>query len=131
MLFPHHKSTIELAKVVRSVLREQAVARIAPFEEATQTGALWVDSMVARLHQADFVIADISGRNPNVLFELGIAHGLGKPFVLLVSVDENAEFPSDLLGYQYAIYDPTNILALSSKLDRFVKQLLSRLESQP
>jgi len=32
---------------------------------------------------ADIVVADISGFNPNVLYELGIAHTLGKPTLLI------------------------------------------------
>src|SRR5215468_7344209 len=40
------------------------------------------------INAADFVIADITGRNPNVLYELGIAHTLAKP-VLILSQEAN------------------------------------------
>jgi hypothetical protein len=47
------------------------------------------------INGADFVIADITGRNPNVLYELGIAHALAKP--------ERRGYPDRL---QYPARDP-------------------------
>jgi hypothetical protein len=37
------------------------------------------------IRQADVVIADSTGRNPNVFYELGLAHALEKPVVLITS----------------------------------------------
>ena len=51
---------------------------------------------------ADFVIADITGRNPNVLYELGIAHTLAKP-VLIVSRTA-ADIPIDLSTRRVILY---------------------------
>jgi predicted nucleotide-binding protein len=92
-----------------------------------QVGALWVDGIMASLRAADFLIADVTGRNPNVLFELGIAHGLGKPFVILVSVDGNGDIPSDLMGYQYIAYHPGDARDLQGKLGAFVEHVVERL----
>lgn len=33
-----------------------------------------MDDIWQGIYAADFIIADITGRNPNVLYELGIAH---------------------------------------------------------
>ena len=38
-----------------------------------------LEKIVDFIRQADVVIADCSGRNPNVFYELGIAHALEKP----------------------------------------------------
>ena len=35
------------------------------------------------IHQAKIIIADFSGRSPNVFFEVGIAHALGKNVILI------------------------------------------------
>jgi len=49
-----------------------------------------------------FVIADITGRNPNVFYELGISHTIGKPVILLT---QNAnDIPVDLNRYRHIIY---------------------------
>jgi len=50
----------------------------------------------------DFVIADITGRNPNVLYELGIAHTLAKP-VLIISRNA-ADIPIDLSTRRVILY---------------------------
>jgi hypothetical protein len=54
------------------------------------------------INGADFVIADITGRNPNVLYELGVAHTLAKP-VLIIS--RNAvDIPIDLSTRRIILY---------------------------
>lgn len=51
---------------------------------------------------ARHVIADISGRNPNVLYELGIAHTLAKPALILSRSVEN--IPIDLATLRLIAY---------------------------
>jgi hypothetical protein len=54
------------------------------------------------INAADFVIADITGRNPNVLYELGIAHTLAKPVLILSQ--EAADIPIDLATRRVILY---------------------------
>jgi predicted nucleotide-binding protein len=46
--------------------------------------------------EARLIIADLSGLNPNVMYELGIAHTLGKETILIYQRGENPKFPFDL-----------------------------------
>jgi hypothetical protein len=54
------------------------------------------------INAADFVIADITGRNPNVLYELGIAHTLAKPVLILSQ--RAADIPIDLATRRVIVY---------------------------
>jgi hypothetical protein len=54
------------------------------------------------INAADFVIADITGRNPNVLYELGIAHTLAKPVLILSR--SAADIPIDLATRRVILY---------------------------
>ena len=54
------------------------------------------------INGADFVIADITGRNPNVLYELGVAHTLAKP-VLIIS-RHAVDIPIDLSTRRIILY---------------------------
>lgn len=65
------------------------------------------------IRQADVVIADCSGRNPNVFYELGMAHALDKPVVLITS-DPVEQAPADIRAFEfisYATLEPDKFLA--------------------
>jgi len=58
--------------------------------------------VVSGLQRADLVIADLTGRNANVFYELGLAHALARPTVLLAQSTE--DIPFDLGAYRTVIY---------------------------
>jgi hypothetical protein len=55
---------------------------------------------------AHCVIADITGRNPNVLYELGMAHTLAKPVLILSRRAE--DIPIDLATRRVIVYGPAD-----------------------
>ncbi len=57
------------------------------------------------INNADIIIAELTGRNPNVLYELGIAHTLGKE-VIMISQEEE-DIPFDLRYLRYYLYKYT------------------------
>ena len=73
-----------------------------------------------------FVIADWSGRNANVFYELGICHGMGKRAILLA---QNAsDVPFDLRDRRCVEYSAERALdALGSKLVPHVRECISTL----
>lgn len=54
--------------------------------------------IVRGIAEADLIVADLTTLNPNVLYELGLCHGLGIPTILLAQSVE--EIPFDLRGYR-------------------------------
>lgn len=50
--------------------------------------------IIRQIVKSRLVVANISGRNPNVYYELGVAHGIDKPTVLLSN--DITEVPFDL-----------------------------------
>lgn len=72
-----------------------------------------LEKIASYIKQADIVVADCSGRNPNVFYELGMAHALEKP-VLLITGDPIADVPTDIKAYEFVSYaslDPDKFLA--------------------
>lgn len=59
--------------------------------------------IVELIVRARLVIANISSRNPNVMYELGIAHALGKP-VILISSTKESDLPFDLRTQSVLFY---------------------------
>lgn len=60
------------------------------------------NNIVRSLYESDIVICDISGRNPNVMFELGMRLAFDKPFVIIH--DGCMNVPFDTLNIEYMAY---------------------------
>lgn len=61
-----------------------------------------LDRIFNQISKADVIVADMTGRNPNVFYEVGYAHALGKIVLLLT---KNAEdIPFDFKHRQYTVY---------------------------
>jgi DNA-binding ferritin-like protein len=58
--------------------------------------------IVTGIDRAQLIVADLTGLNPNVFYELVIAHGLGVPTVLITQSAE--ELPFDLRTYRVSEY---------------------------
>jgi len=58
-----------------------------------------VESIWKGICQADIVIADVTGRNPNVFYELGIAHTLGKDTILITQNFKDIPFDIQYLRH--------------------------------
>lgn len=59
--------------------------------------------IVESISNSDLIVADLTGLNPNVFYELGVAHGLQRPVILMTqNIDE---LPFDLRQYRVVIYD--------------------------
>ena len=54
--------------------------------------------------QADVLIADITHRNPNVFYELGLAHAAETP-VILITQDRVEDAPADIRHLEFIVYD--------------------------
>jgi hypothetical protein len=99
MPFSHAWSN-DVHGVLSSACKAQSVHAMRGDDVFTPTDIL-VDIWKS-LNTADFVIADITGRNPNVLYELGIAHTLAKP-VLIISRNAG-DIPIDLSTRRVILY---------------------------
>lgn len=57
--------------------------------------------------ESEVIIAEITSGNPNVFYELGYAHALKKPTILLADGVLTAELPFDIRGYRVIFYENT------------------------
>lgn len=77
-----------------------------------------LDRVYNQISKADIVIADMTGRNPNVFYEVGYAHALGKLTILLTQDSE--DIPFDLKPFPHIVYKK-KIAVLRDKLEERVK----------
>lgn len=77
-----------------------------------------IQDILEGLHTSDLIVADLSDSNPNVFYELGIAHAWKKPVILLTQDIE--EVPFDLKPYRLIEYD-TNFARIESARDELAQ----------
>lgn len=84
-------------------------------------------SIIERLHNARIVLADLTDRNPNVFYELGVRHTLRRGTILVTQAHEH--IPSDLAGEWYVRYvpDPPGIARFKDD----IKRLVALIEESP
>lgn len=73
-------------------------------DEVTRPGIIFQD-IQCEIADSTAVIAEISGPNSNVFYELGYAHALKKPTILLAQ--RGQELPFDIRSYRVIFYDDT------------------------
>jgi hypothetical protein len=78
--------------------------------------------IVQKIVSARLIIANISSRNPNVMYELGIAHALGKK-VIVISSNED-EIPFDFRSRRLLFYKSRNDL-ISKLKEEIARKLFS------
>ncbi len=82
-----------------------------------------LDKINEQIRRADVIVAEMTGRNPNVFYEVGIAHTVGKPTVLLVQAAD--DIPFDLRTHNYLVYDPKKIRVLRARLTELLKGIVN------
>lgn len=81
-----------------------------------------LDKINDSIQNADVIIADCSGRNPNVFYELGIAHAQGKK-VILITKDPINEAPSDIRHFEFIKYELEKDTEFFKKLDNALRNV--------
>jgi ActR/RegA family two-component response regulator len=87
-----------------------------------------IEHILDKLNRSELVIADLTDRNPNVLYELGVRHTLGGPAIMIAQKKD--DIPFDLLPYPYKIYG----WKTQRERDKFktqIKEAFEELEKNP
>ena len=95
---------------------EEAGLKVGHYRDAIHPGAEMTASILDGIRRADLIIADVSRQNPNVFYEVGFAHALRKPTILLFNMKSDYNLPSDLAGLQYIVYDLANLRGLADRV---------------
>ena len=87
-----------------------------------------IEDIGESINSSQVIVADVTGRNPNVMYEIGIAHTVGRP--VLIATQSMDDVPFDLKHYRCIIYEytPRGCKAFEQKLEgtlRFVAKPVS------
>jgi len=89
------------------------------------------DDIVKEIQEASIIIVDITGRNPNVFYELGIAHTLKQSRTIMLTHEDFEKAPFDvshfrIIRYKNSIEGTRN---LESELKKTLEYLLQDLKT--
>lgn len=85
-----------------------------------------IDQIWRGIQSARVLVAELTGRNPNVLYELGLAHALRKPVVLVSSNKDDVPF--DVQHVRVIYYDKDDPFWGQKLIEKVAENILSALQ---
>lgn len=77
-----------------------------------------INDIWSLIYSAQIVICDCTGKNPNVFYELGIAHSLGKKTICITQNSDDIPFDIKHLRYIQYEYTPRGMNLFEEKLEQ-------------
>jgi hypothetical protein len=113
-------------RIFKPAIEKAGLQPVRADAEIFATGKI-IDQVWRGINAAKVLVAELTTRNPNVFYELGLAHALRKP-VVLVSSNE-ADVPFDLHHIRVIYYDVTDPFWGSKLLEKVAENILSALKN--
>jgi hypothetical protein len=85
-----------------------------------------ITDIVRQIVEARMVIADITPTNPNVYYEVGYAHALNKPTILIA--ENPTQLPFDVSPFRILFYE--NTIAGKNKIEEGLRKHLEAIQTQ-
>jgi len=125
VFFSHSmKTNREIASRLTEALKSNGYR--ASSDSDIQIGESIDQSIRQIIERSDFVIADLTGNNPNVMYEIGFAQGIGKSVLPIVQESEG-QVSAHIAGMLYVPYDPEH----PDSMIKYVLSWIKRRQSEP
>lgn len=86
-----------------------------------------IDQIWSGINSAKVLVAELTTKNPNVFYELGLAHALNKPVVLVSSNEEDVPF--DLRHIRVIYYDVSDPFWGQKLIEKVAENIVSALKN--
>lgn len=91
-----------------------------------RTGKI-INQIWSGIKAAKVLVAELTDRNPNVFYELGLAHALDKPVVLIASNEKDVPF--DLQHIRVIYYDYKDPFWGEKLIEKVAENILSAIKN--
>lgn len=120
-LMPFHRKYDKTKTAIADACKEMGYKFRRSDDELIEDNTDLRKSIVKMILESRVVIAVLDGRNPNVFYEIGIAHSVGKIVLMVVNMsrEENKRPEVDLLSNRLITYN--NMKELKEKLVKTLK----------
>jgi hypothetical protein len=112
--------------IYEPAIRKAGLVPVRADAEIFGTGKI-MDQIWQGISAAKVLVAEMTTKNPNVFYELGLAHALQKPVVLVSSNDKDVPF--DLQHIRVIYYDMTDPFWGTKLLDKVAENILSAIQN--
>jgi hypothetical protein len=110
-----------LRHLIRKVLGERF--EVVRADEIDDEGLI-TNQIIEHLIEDDLVVADLTGLNPNVFYEVAVRHAAQKPIVHLITAGQDIPFDvANMRAVSYALDDPDVLEAAQEDLSRKVRAI--------
>ena len=75
------------------------------------------------INNADIIICDCTGKNPNVFYELGLAHAIGKNVICITQNTEDIPFDIKHIRYIKYEYNPRGMTKFEKTLGQYIASI--------
>ena len=114
------------ASIYEPAIKKAGLTPIRADTDIFGTGKI-IDQIWAGLNRAKVLVAELTGRNPNVLYELGLAHALHKPVVLISS--NEADVPFDVRHVRVIYYEVTDPFWGEKLIAKVAENIISAIKN--
>jgi len=87
-----------------------------------------LSNIVRKINSSQLIIVDMTEQNANIMYELGLAHGLKKDTIIMVR--DIKDVPFDLSAYHIITYDNPNDLESGALLQENIKDAIKSFEDK-
>lgn len=113
-------------KIYKPAIEKAGLVPVRADADIFGTGKI-MDQVWRGINAAKVLVAELTTRNPNVFYELGMAHALEKP-VVLISSNEN-DVPFDLQHIRVIYYDVTDPFWGQKLIEKVAENVLSAIRN--
>jgi hypothetical protein len=113
-------------KIYEPAIKKAGLTPIRADNEIFGTGKI-IDQIWSGITNAKVLIAELTSRNPNVFYELGLAHALQKPVVLVSSNQDDVPF--DLKHIRVIYYDMHDPFWGNKLIEKVAENILSAMSN--
>ena len=128
IIMPFDNKFILVRDMIKDVVSDAIQGTAIRADDIFEVGEV-VAQVRAAIEQSDFCVADITGNNPNVMWEIGYARALEKDVVALRQHTE--DIPFDIRTERFFTYSLSDLNAAKAPIAKAVKNLASALVTNP
>ena len=113
-------------KIYKPAIEKAGLRPIRADADIFATGKI-MDQVWTGINAAKVLVAELTSRNPNVFYELGLAHAMKKPVVLVSAKEEDVPF--DLQHIRVIYYDMSDPFWGSKLIEKVAENILSAIQN--